>query len=332
MIVKLVANEANLPTTELTTARAAVQLVVAVVRLLQEGAPVIPPKRARKWVWLRGILGAIGFVLFFHTVTCLPLGDAVAITSLYPITASLFARVFLKERIFWGQGAALLLSIAGIVFLCQPGFIFGSTSAIATVEIASASLRSRTIGLICGGVASILIGALYPIVRVANRGGAMNPLHFMFSFAIMSIVFSLVLTLSVPGQHFRTPPNARIWALMLGQGFLCAIGQYGLLLAAKGLPSVIASMLQVSDIFWGYLLQVIVFNEVPTLVTGSGASLIVLSILMAVAWKPPSPDSRALLSKDPSGAGGNENAERVVASMEDGIAHIAASKQASAVI
>jgi drug/metabolite transporter (DMT)-like permease len=158
---------------------------------------------------------------------------------------------------------------------------------------------------------------MYPIVRVANRGGAVNSLHFLFSFATMSIVFSLVLTLSVPGQHFRAPPTARIWAFLLGQGVLIAIAQYGMLLAAKGLPSVIASMLQMSDIFWGYLLQVVVFNEVPTLVTGSGASLIVFSICMAVVWEPPSPDSKALLSKDAAGAGVNENAERVVASMED---------------
>jgi drug/metabolite transporter (DMT)-like permease len=162
MVVKLAANEANFPTTELTAARAAMQLVVAVVGLLKEGAPVIPPNRARKWVWLQGILYAIGSNLYFHTVTCLPLGGALAITSLYPIAASLFARVLLKEKVSWGQGAALVLSIAGIVFLCQPGFIFGSASATATVEIASAPLRSRTIGLICGGVSTNSYGHSVP--------------------------------------------------------------------------------------------------------------------------------------------------------------------------
>jgi drug/metabolite transporter (DMT)-like permease len=130
MVVKLAANdEANFPATELTAARAAMQLVVAVVGLLKEGAPAIPPNRARKWVWLQGILFAIGSNLYFHTVTCLPLGGALAITSLYPIAASMFARVLLKEKVSWGQGAALVLSTAGIVFLCQPGFIFGSASA-----------------------------------------------------------------------------------------------------------------------------------------------------------------------------------------------------------
>ena len=66
-------------------------------------------------------------MLYFTALTQLPLGDAVVLTSLYPITGPFFSRVFLGERLPVIFPVALLLALAGATTLTQPTFIFGQT-------------------------------------------------------------------------------------------------------------------------------------------------------------------------------------------------------------
>jgi drug/metabolite transporter (DMT)-like permease len=114
-------------------------------------------------------------VSLVFAVTSLPLGEAVAITSLYPITGTLFSGVFLKEPVSPLYSIIIVIITAGMVLISQPAcclrselislqatasmlqhlaaFIFGNN--VVSHDGDTAAALSKTIGYVCGMSASI---------------------------------------------------------------------------------------------------------------------------------------------------------------------------------
>ena len=72
--------------------------------------------------FFRGLVGFAGMVLWFYVITLIPLSEAVSITFIVPITTTLAAMFFLKEkvspRIWW----SLLIGFVGVLIIVRPGF------------------------------------------------------------------------------------------------------------------------------------------------------------------------------------------------------------------
>ena len=77
------------------------------------------------------VRGGLYFLLVFgwyRGLELVPIGDAEAIIFIAPLLIVFIARVFLKEPLSKVFPVTLFLTIAGIIFVCQPEFIFGSTT------------------------------------------------------------------------------------------------------------------------------------------------------------------------------------------------------------
>jgi drug/metabolite transporter (DMT)-like permease len=122
----------------------------------------------------------------------------------------------------------------------------------------------------------------------------------MLSTAVVTVALSLVIAIVVPSQQLCAPTNAVIWVPLIGQGLVGSVGLFGYIYGSKLLPTRFASVLQITDVCWGYVLQITVFRSVPTLVSGAGAMLIALSVLASLGLQPPSSadDNEALGSID----------------------------------
>jgi drug/metabolite transporter (DMT)-like permease len=78
MCVQLTVNEAGTSTAQLALGRALIEGSCVLAGVKREGLPVLPPRDINsKWILLRGLVGAIGFFLAYHSISCLPLGDAI---------------------------------------------------------------------------------------------------------------------------------------------------------------------------------------------------------------------------------------------------------------
>lgn len=82
---------------------------------------VVKTKNLRMY-FFRGLVGFVGMVLWFYVITLIPLSEAVSITFIVPITTTLAAMFFLKEkvspRIWW----SLLIGFVGVLIIVRPGF------------------------------------------------------------------------------------------------------------------------------------------------------------------------------------------------------------------
>merc|ERR1719433_1692668 len=89
--------------------------------------PIIPSNVSDSyWLIARGAFGGLGFMCYFKAVSCLPLGDAITLFSLYPIVTVIAAWLVLKESLTKMKCASVLLSIFGAVLIARPTFVFGN--------------------------------------------------------------------------------------------------------------------------------------------------------------------------------------------------------------
>jgi drug/metabolite transporter (DMT)-like permease len=82
----------------------------------------------RKLLKLRGVFGAIGMVFLHFAITFIAPSDTVAIAHCSVIITSILARLFLNEKFTMAHLVSLILTLFGILFICQPSFIFNITN------------------------------------------------------------------------------------------------------------------------------------------------------------------------------------------------------------
>ena len=289
LLVQIGSADGSLPVGEFTLARGLLQTAAAGL-LLRGEREYFPREKQQLWAWLRGTITAANIMLYFTALTQLPLGDAVVLTSLYPITGPFFSRVFLGERLPVIFPVALLLALAGATTLTQPTFIFGTTDAADSIT---------TLGYTCALSASLTFGLQYPVGRM-TRGTPLG--NVMFAAGAMTMLAALVLSFALPEWRIVDPLNATVWACLVGQAVLLVFAQFGFILTTQELPAHVGSVLQITDIFWAYVYQCTVRDEPPTWEQALGAGLIVCAVLVAIYgnWKESGEDSeepsRPLLS------------------------------------
>ncbi len=71
---------------------------------------------------MRGLVGLIGMLLWFYTITLIPLSEAVSITFIVPITTTIAAVLFLKEKVDHKIWFSLAIGLSGVLIIIRPGF------------------------------------------------------------------------------------------------------------------------------------------------------------------------------------------------------------------
>ena len=118
----------------------------------------------------------------------------------------------------------------------------------------------------------------------------------MLSCGAMTVAVSLALGWTVPAQQMSLPSSASMWACLVGQAVLLTGAQLGFIRSTQELPAYVGSVLQVTDIFWGYMLHAAVTSEIPDLLGLLGAALVFVSVLVSIYGK--QPDARASSTTD----------------------------------
>ena len=80
----------------------------------------IGPKDARKWMWMRSVLGFMAICCNTYAIRKLPVSEATVFIFLLPLFVTVLAAVFLREPITGLQVAASLVALIGVVLLAKP--------------------------------------------------------------------------------------------------------------------------------------------------------------------------------------------------------------------
>ena len=221
----------------------------------------------------RGLMGGLNFIMKFYSMLALPLGDAITLFSLHPIITVFMARIFLGETIRPTHIFAALATVTGAALMAGPTFLFEDEREQEAEEVNKLGYLTAIIGSFCA--ASVLV-----LIRKAGKLGVYTS-QLLFSFTVFGggIAFMIGMTLGLRIEGiWIVPPTAKAFWLIVG---MCSIGSIGQLLlnyAGRFAPAGLGSIARSSDILWGYVLEMIVFKQIPSWTTLVGVTLILIAL------------------------------------------------------
>lgn len=256
----------RLPTMEVVLARSVVILGLTAGWLALKRIPVMG--RERRLLLLRGGLGFVALSSFYYGVIHLPLADATVIQYTNPVWTALLAAAFLAERVGRREAALSLASLAGVVIMTRPTFLFGGDAP---------GLPPLAVGVALAG--AVFSAAAYTTVR---RLRGEDPMVIVFWFALVSTVGAVPFV----WRNFVVPTPTELLVL-LGVGLATQAGQVFLTLGLReeraGRAMAVAYLQIVFAALWG----VVVFAEIPDRWTVLGAGIIVVCTWLVGRAAPP---------------------------------------------
>lgn len=253
LFVKLVGQ--TLPSQDIVLVRGIVTLILSYAALRSAGIAVAGNRKGL--LALRGLLGFGAVSAFFYAVIHLPLADATVIHYTNPAFTAIIAALFLAEPVRAREAACLVASLAGVLLIARPTFLFGGTSA----------------SLDPGGVLAALAGAIlsagaYVTIRLLSR--TEHALVIVLWFGVVSTLGAAPAT----AAGFELP-TGWVWAGLVGVGLTTHAGQ---VLLTRGLalePAGRAMMVSYVQIVFAALWGIVFFGERPDIRVAAGAALIV---------------------------------------------------------
>jgi drug/metabolite transporter (DMT)-like permease len=215
----------------------------------------------------RGMLGFIAMILFFYTVTTIPLGEAITLNKTSPLFVAILAYYLLGEKLNLRIVFALFTGFMGIVFIVKPfgmnisyehllGILGGffAASAYTTIKKIKDIYDSRIIVLSFVGVGTIMPAILFLISPYINPP---KLIEFLFPVFIM-------------------PTTAYVWSLIIFMAIISTLSQWLLTKAYSNSNLSIIGVISYTNIpfsiGFGYMLG----DKFPDFLTWLGIGLIIL--------------------------------------------------------
>jgi drug/metabolite transporter (DMT)-like permease len=258
--VKLVAQR-GIPLMEIVAARALVSLAISYLDVRRRG--LSPWGTHRTLLCARGIVGALALVCVYYAVLHLPLAEATLLQYTHPVFTALLGLLVLRESITAATLTCIVLSLAGLFIMVQPGTLAGDASALPLMPV----------GIALAGA----FGSAIAYVIVRKLSGLEDPSVIIFYFPLMALPLALLL----PGESFVIP-DAGSLALLLLVGVFTQVGQLGLTHAMRAETAGKASAYSYVQVIFAAALGWLLFAEAPALYTWIGGGLIILGALVNI--------------------------------------------------
>jgi len=201
---------------------------------------------------MRGLLLAGASLLYFTSLTVLPLAEAAAIGFVMPLFLAMLAVPMLGERMDGARLAAVLVGLAGALVIVRPGAAVFTPYALLPIGMA-------------------LCNALYQILT-RKVAGVEHPLT---SLAWGAIVGAALLSFTLPFA-WVTPANPWHWVLLAIIGLLASVGHFVLIKAYDYANATALAPFFYTQLVWVMLLGWLVFGDFP-----DGWSLLGMGIIVA---------------------------------------------------
>ena len=222
----------DLPSFQKTFFRNLVSAIVALILILKHKESLFGKKENQKTLIMRSTFGTLGIVLNYYAIDRLILSDA------NPFFVIIFSALFLKEKINFKQGLALVIAFSGALFIIKPSFNFEMIPALAGI----------------GG--AIFAAAAYTCLRVL--GGKEKHYTIVFYFSAFSLVAIFPFMMAV----YKSMTMTQLMYLLLA-GVFASVGQFGITLAYKYAPAKEISIFDYSNIIFSALISFVIFGALP---------------------------------------------------------------------
>ena len=218
-------------------------------------------------LFTRGFFGFSAMILFFYTITTIPLGEAITLNKTSPLFVSLLAYYLLGEHLSKRTFIALLIGFVGIILITKPfgvsisyehilGILGGffAAAAYTTIKKIKDIYDSRVIVLSFVGVGTLLPAILFAIAPFVD---APQKLAFLF-------------------PEFLVPHSLKLWLFIAFMALISTLSQWLLTKAYSASNLSIVGVISYTNIPFAIGFGWMLGDVFPDILTYSGIGLIIL--------------------------------------------------------
>lgn len=212
-----------------------------------------------RWRWhlARGVLAVLMLTSFIYAISGMPLSEAYTLFFVSPLLITALSVPLLKESVDSKRWIAVLVGFCGVLVVLRPGSVGPSLLAVAVLVAATCYALNAISVRILGRTDSTAAMSFWFIAMVAIGAGA----------------------LALPDWQPLRSSDA-LW--LAGMGVTGALGQLLITEAFKCAPVSIVAPFEYSTLFWGVLLDLAIWGELPGPLVFAGAAVIVGSGLYLI--------------------------------------------------
>jgi len=250
----------RIPIYELVFFRSLISLMITLTIINLKN--INPLGNNRPLLILRGVFGTLALVCIFYAIRNMPLSISTTIQYTYPIFISIFACIFINEKLTRKLVLALVIGWIGIIVILNPTQLSNIN-----VEIENITIYVAFLGSICTALAYITVKNL----------SFTEDVHVIIEyFPLVSCITLLPIVLI----NWVTPNwNELVW--IIGIGLFTQFGQTFLTIGLKNLPASEASTINYLQVLFGSIWGVLFFNEMININFLLGASLVLLGTIIS---------------------------------------------------
>ncbi len=239
-----------------------------------------------KWLAARGLFGGLSVLLYFVSIEKVGVGLATVIHYSAPVWAAMLGWLVLKERLKTATVVAMLVALAGVCLVMAPTLLRawrgGGVGSVSTlwyfVSLASAVVSAAALVSIRAGRRAYL--------GVSGKGAPPDGAWTLFGgFSFFGALAAAPFALPPLGRWVW--PASTAWLLLLG---VCVVSVLAQLIMTRALAHVsaaapgVANQLAVAIAAVG---GIVFFNERLSWVSGFGAVLVVMGVVLNLRAPPP---------------------------------------------
>ena len=250
----------RIPIFELVLFRSLLSLIITLFIINLKN--INPFGNNRPLLILRGILGTLALVCIFYAIRNLPLSISTVIQYTYPIFISIFAGMFINEKITRNIVIALIIGWTGILIILN------------STQLSNINVEIENIWVFIAFLGSIFTALAYVTVKKLSFTEDVYVIIQYFP------LVSLIILMPITFIYWITPNwNDLIW--IIGIGLFTQLGQTFLTLGLKRLPASEASTINYLQVFFGSIWGIIFFNETININFLIGALLVLLGTIIS---------------------------------------------------
>lgn len=228
-----------------------------------------PPKQVGGKPWLlffRGFAGFVSLLMFFYTISVIPLGEAMTFSKTSTIFTALFAYIFLKESLDFKGWLGIFVGFFGIVLITK----FDGSSLD----------KSDYLGILCG------VGAALAYTSIRELRKYYDSRVIVLSFMGIGSIGPAILL--IIGEFYTNPnldflvatfvmPKNSDWIYIILLGIFATLAQIYMTKSYSCAKAGVVGTISYSNIVFSIILGLLMGDSFPEIIVVLGIILIVIS-------------------------------------------------------
>ena len=245
----------TIPIMEQVFFRNIVTLILSFILIMRSGGSLFVTKKNQPLLFVRSAFGFLGLITQFYAVAHANQGDVSTMMKLSPFMITLWAAIFLKEKIRKVQVPALLIAFLGAAFVANPAF--------------NSNLFPLFMAFLCAFFSSVSYTLL---AYFKNKVDGMTIIMHFSTFCVLACIPFMIFDFVMP--------TFKELLLLLLIGVFGGFGQIALTYAYRLATAAEISIYNYSGIVFSIILGYVFLGEVLDVTSVIGCALVIIAALI----------------------------------------------------